>query len=150
MTLPYCQGSCNLSKNVFSWFHDIIAHFKHIKHNYMVHLSFKYNAQVKQCTMCQHTNYHNTTKHRGNLPWLELLWSGITWCDTHYQLAHMQILKNFWLTLVFISIVSYSTLRILWEFVLIVMNSWNLDFWKTVALICNSTIKCNSSQQNVE
>ena len=34
---------------------------------------------MKQCTTCQHTNYHNTTNHSWLFPWLELLQS----CNIH-------------------------------------------------------------------
>ena len=47
---------------------------------------------MKQCTTCQHTNYHNTTKHNEYLPQLKLLWL--------HKLAHHKILQSFWLTLI--------------------------------------------------
>ena len=52
--------------------------------------------RMKQCTTCQHTNYHNTTNHSRHLLWFELLLS----CDIHAANWHVKILLDFWLTLV--------------------------------------------------
>ena len=41
---------------------------------------------------CQNTNFHDFTNHRGNQPWLELLWSR----DIHATYLHVtKILQNF-------------------------------------------------------
>ena len=59
--------------------------------------SFQIRHKVKQCTICQHTNYHDYTNHSEYHLWLELLWL----CDIHTANLHMsKYCKNFWLTLV--------------------------------------------------
>ena len=89
--------------NVF-WgsFHGIMALFKLIKHKFLnlsmlhIHLcSFQITHAMKQCTMCQHTNYHNTTKSQ-HVPFHSLN------CFSHiiYTLQTTKILLNFWLNLV--------------------------------------------------
>ena len=52
----------------FSWFCDVMAYFKRIKHkfsNYVYLCRFPITYGVKQCSTCQHTNYHNTTNLSG-------------------------------------------------------------------------------------
>ena len=53
---------------------------------------FQITHGVKQCTMCQHTNYHDTTNHGLNC------FNHVIY--TQHKLAHTKILQNLWLPLV--------------------------------------------------
>ena len=88
-------GSCTVIDCASTFSHDkcfwllplhsdpIQTHIKHKFLNYTelhVHLcGFQITHGTKQCTMCQHIKYHNTTNNSGYLPQLDLVWS----CDIH-------------------------------------------------------------------
>ena len=50
---------------------------------------FQITHEMKQCTTCQSTTYHNTTNHSGYFQWLELLWSH----DIHATNSYQNIVK---------------------------------------------------------
>ena len=68
--------------NILGYFCGVRVEFELVKHNFpnqtTLHVDlcdFQIPYGVKKCSMCQHTNYHDTTNHNGSLPWTELLWS---------------------------------------------------------------------------
>ena len=107
------EGSKPWKKKIF--FASIMTLFKLVLHKFpnktILHLclcSFQITHEVKQCAMCLHTTYLNTTNLSMYLPWLELLQS----CDIHA--AHTtKILQNFGLNLV---ITWYLWWDFLWNF----------------------------------
>ena len=74
------SGFCNVFWSVSPWNRvELNIHF--------------YSSQiihgVKQCTMCQGTNYHDTTNHNSYFLRLELFWL----CDIHIQNMHGMCMK---------------------------------------------------------
>ena len=68
--------------NGFECFCWGLAQFDHIKYKFLYWIilhshmcGFQITHGLKQCTICQCTNYHNITNDRRYLPQLELLWS---------------------------------------------------------------------------
>ena len=57
---------------------------------------FQITLKMKQCTTCQHTNYHNTTNHNR---YVSMAWTASIMWYILYKLAHTKILQNFWPTL---------------------------------------------------
>ena len=100
-TLVYCdQLHLNLS---YKFLVASVAQFELVMHKFPnkttlhIHLcGFPITHNMKQCTTCQHTDYHDTTNNRENFPQLQLLQSH----DTCHNLAHTLVIQNFRLSLV--------------------------------------------------
>ena len=97
--------------NTFSCFCGIMAESNTQSMNSKIRLfctliwvTFKSFMEWKQCTTCQHTNYHDTTHHSGYLQSYD-----ICCC----KVALSKILQNFWLTLAYVLLSSLYILSII-------------------------------------
>ena len=71
----------------------IMAQRELVKTTLYVHLcGFQIAHKVNQCTMCQRTNYHNTTNHSG---YLNMVWTALVTWYLRRKLTRTSILQNF-------------------------------------------------------
>ena len=118
--LPERRGSCPLNENsstiwlqycdkqrfrlMFFFFFLVASEdvFELVKHKFQnrttldVHVrGFQIAHGVKQCTACQHTNFHDTSNHSGHLLWFELLWSRDIRAESYHVSKYGKILRFF-------------------------------------------------------